>query len=132
MNVLNRIKNTPLLLCVKAIIAADRTRHRVKQTLMGGVTLLLSSAARADDDLAGMAINALNGFISLKDPLIKSSFVIGLILIGSGIFMLAAKKNNHQIKAWHIALAFVCGAALIAIDQVASKTQKQMGLTPVS
>lgn len=132
MNVITRIKNTPLALSVSAVMMADRARLRTTRLLVGGVTALLSSAARADDDIAGMITSVLDGVASLKDPLVKASLTIGIGCIFTGIVMMTAKKNNPQIKGWHIMLAFICGAAFIALDQMAARSQKQLGLTPVS
>lgn len=129
---MNTLKNLPLLLAVHLSLALDtcrRHRARLLALLFGTLT---TSAARADDDIAGIFISIANGIKSVKQPLVDSSLVIGLFCVFIGICMLVGKKNNPHIKGWHIALVFVAGFSFIAIDQIATRGQKQMGLNPVS
>ncbi|WP_325985543.1 DUF6750 family protein [Serratia sarumanii] len=46
--------------------------------------------------------------------------------------MMISKKNNPQIKVSHIMIAIIAGAALLALDQVANRSQKQLGMQPVT
>lgn len=131
-----KIKQLPLFLCVRL----EQTLHRVRVisrremiklfTLF--TALLASSRASAADDIAGMISAVLDGVTSLKTPLINACLVGGLGLVAAACIMMLGKKNNPQIKAWHIVLAFVVGFCLIGIQQVAQRGQRQMDLNPVS
>lgn len=132
MNVLKFMKNFPLFVSVKAILMAETARRYSLSAIAGFIGLLLSPVARADDDIAGMVNNVLNGVYSLKESIVKACLVLGMGFIAVGIVCMSAKKNNPQIKATHIIILFVVGAGLIALEQIANRSQKQMGLNPVS
>lgn len=132
MNVLKTLKNAPLHAAVKIYMVADAIRRHIASILAVVVSMVVAPLAHADDDIADSITNVLNGIISLKDPFVKSSGVIGLILIASGIIMMISKKNNPQIKVSHIMIAIIAGAALLALDQVANRSQKQLGMQPVT
>ncbi|MBC8950082.1 DUF6750 family protein [Xenorhabdus sp. TS4] len=132
MSVIKFLKSLPLFVSVKAILLAETVRRYTFSAVAGFIGLVLSPVARADDDIAGMVSNLLNGVYSLKEPIVKASLVLGIGFIAVGIVCMSAKKNNPQIKATHIIILFVVGAGLIALEQIASRSQKQMGLNPVS
>ncbi|KOY61571.1 hypothetical protein AM629_13175 [Photorhabdus heterorhabditis] len=132
MNILKFMKNFPLFIYVKAILMTEKARRYSLSAIAGFIGLLLSPVAKADDDITGMINNVLNGVYSLKEPIVKACLVIGMGFIATGIVCMSAKKNNPQIKATHIIILFVVGAGLIALEQIANRSQKQMGLNPVS
>ncbi|WP_449631955.1 DUF6750 family protein [Rahnella aceris] len=132
MKALHSLKNFPLFVAVKSSLFAHSARKRVACIIAGVMGTVLAPAAHADSDIAEMITNVLNGVYSLKDPIVKSSMVIGLGCLVAAVIMMISKKNNPQIKMSHILTFFVAGAFFIAIDQMASRTQKQMGLNPVS
>ncbi|HFS8203529.1 DUF6750 family protein [Serratia sp. CY68758] len=132
MNVLKSLKNAPLHAAVKIYMVADALRRHIASILAAVISMVVAPLAHADDDLAGSIEAMLNGVTSLKDPFVKSIGVIGLLCIAAGIIMMISKKNNPQIKVSHIMIAIVAGAALLALDQVANRSQKQMGMQPVT
>jgi type IV secretory pathway VirB2 component (pilin) len=132
MNVRYSLKDFPLLAAVKSAIMADKIRRFYTRVIVGTLTWFLAPLAHADDDIAGMITAVLNGVTSLKEPIIKASMVIGLACILIAIGLMAGKKNNPQIKIWHVLILMVAGACFIGIDQISSRSQKQMNLNPVS
>ncbi len=132
MKVLHSLKNFPLFVAVKSSLFAHSARKRAATIIAGLLGTILTPAAHADSDIAEMITSVLTGIYSLKDPIVKSSLVIGLTFIFLAIVMMVSKKNNPQIKISHIFVLFIAGACLIAIDQVANRTQKQMGINPTS
>lgn len=129
---MNKITHLPLLVCVRLSLLLDACRRHQVRLLMFLAGTLTTTGARADDDIAGMFISVANGIKSLKQPLIDSSLVIGVAAVFIALCMLAGKKNNPHIKGWHIILAFVVGFCFIALDQITTRGQKQLGLNPVS
>ncbi|MGQ6146089.1 DUF6750 family protein [Serratia sp. IR-2025] len=132
MNVLKFLKNAPLHAAVKIYMVADALRRHIASILAAVVSMVVAPLAHADDDLAGSIEAMLNGVTSLKDPFVKSIGVVGLLCIAAGIIMMISKKNSPQIKVSHIMIAIVAGAALLALDQVANRSQKQLGMQPVT
>ncbi|CAI1216305.1 MULTISPECIES: DUF6750 family protein [Serratia] len=131
MKVRHSLKDIPLLIAVKSVVMIETVRRYYIRAIVGILTWFLSPLAHADEDIVGMIRNPLEGIYSLKEPIVKASMVIGVVCIFIGIGLMAAKKNNPQIKLWHVLILWVSGACFIALDQMASRTQKQMNLNPV-
>ncbi|CNG45099.1 DUF6750 family protein [Yersinia enterocolitica] len=132
MNARQILKDFPLFISVKAALLAETLRRQYVRIIAGLLAGFLTPLAHADGDLVDMIKAPLDGIYSLKEPIVKASMTLGLILIAVAIGMMASKKNNPQIKGWHILILFAAGGCLIALDQIANRSQKQMGLNPVS
>lgn len=126
------LKDIPLFVAVKGALMADTVRRYYARAIAGGLAWFLTPLAHADDDIAGMIKGWLDGIYSLKEPIVNASMVIGLVCIAGAIGLMVSKKNNPQVKMSHILVLVVAGACFIAIDQMASRSQKQMNLNPVS
>ncbi|EAB8795763.1 hypothetical protein DU854_20820 [Salmonella enterica subsp. enterica] len=127
------LKNMMLRTAVELSLRAWHLRRRASLWLSG---LLLSALATqpahaAGDDLAAMVRNMLGFFSDIKQPLLDAAPVIGLIFIILALLMMRWKKNNPNIKPWEIAVMFGIGLFLLALSQIVSRGQKQMGLNPV-
>lgn len=81
------------------------------------------SATRADPT------PSLSSLLKQESP--PASPIIGLIFIILALLMMRWKKNNPNIKPWEIAVMFGIGLFLLALSQIASRGQKQLGLNPV-
>ncbi|EBX5888150.1 hypothetical protein DP761_12115 [Salmonella enterica subsp. enterica] len=127
------LKNMMLRTAVELSLRAWHLRRRASLWLSG---LLLSALATqpahaAGDDLAAMARNMLGFFSDIKEPLLEAAPVMGIICLILAILMMRWKKNNPNIKPWEIAVLFGVGLFLLALPQIASRGQKQLGLNPV-
>ncbi|EBW3155145.1 hypothetical protein DPB66_27735, partial [Salmonella enterica subsp. enterica serovar Java] len=97
--------------------------------LLGALTS--QPAHAAGDDLSAMVKSGLGFFTDIKQPLLDAAPVIGIIFIILALLMMRWKKNNPNIKPWEIAVMFGIGLFLLALSQIVSRGQKQMGLNPV-
>ncbi|WP_426575583.1 DUF6750 family protein (plasmid) [Xenorhabdus stockiae] len=132
MNVLNFLRNFPLVISIKAFFIADTARRYTFSTLIGLAGTLLSPVAKANDDIAGIFKSIARGAISVKDDIADVAFVIGIGFCVAGLLAMKNKKDNPRITVGGILTLFIVGLGLIALDQLISRGQKQMGLTPVS
>ncbi len=92
----------------------------------------ISPMAMADGDLADIANSISEGATSGTKSALNIATFIGVIGIIGTITALKSMKNNPQVKPWMIALGFMGSLLLIAVPQIISRGQKQMGMTPVS
>ncbi|EPE2305159.1 DUF6750 family protein [Salmonella enterica subsp. enterica serovar Muenchen] len=122
------LKNMMLRTAVELSLRSWQLRRRISLWLSA---LASQPAHAAGDDLAGMVRNALSFFTDIKQPLLDAAPVIGLIFIILALLMMRWKKNNPNIKPWEIAVMFGIGLFLLALSQIVSRGQKQMGLNPV-
>lgn len=127
------LKNMMLRTAVELSLRAWHLRRRASLWLTGLLLSALASqpAYAAGDDLAAMVRNVLGFFTDIKQPLLDAAPVIGLIFIILALLMMRWKKNNPNIKPWEIAVMFGVGLFLLALSQIASRGQKQLGLNPV-
>ncbi|EJF1949820.1 hypothetical protein M8A54_004212 [Salmonella enterica] len=127
------LKNMMLRTAVEFSLRAWHLRRRASLWLSGLLLSALASqpAHAAGDDLAAMVRNMLGFFSDIKQPLLDAAPVIGLIFIILALLMMRWKKNNPNIKPWEIAVMFGIGLFLLALSQIVSRGQKQMGLNPV-
>ncbi|EAQ3782896.1 hypothetical protein E6V66_23065 [Salmonella enterica] len=127
------LKNMMLRTAVELSLRVWQVRRRTSLWLSGLVLSALASqpAHAAGDDLGGMVKAALGFFTDIKQPLLDAAPVIGLIFIILALLMMRWKKNNPNIKPWEIAVMFGIGLFLLALSQIASRGQKQLGLNPV-
>lgn len=127
------LKNIMLWTAVQLTQRAYQLRRRASLWLSGLVLGALASqpAHASGDDLGGMVQNALRFFTDIKQPLLDAAPVIGIIFLILAILMMRWKKNNPNIKPWEIAVMFGIGLFLLALSQIASRGQKQLGLNPV-
>ncbi|HCD0608045.1 TPA: hypothetical protein M8T80_003737 [Salmonella enterica subsp. enterica serovar Infantis] len=127
------LKNMMLRTAVELSLRVWQLRRRTSLWLSGLLLGALASqpAYAAGDDIAGMVRNALSFFTDIKQPLLDAAPVIGLIFIILALLMMRWKKNNPNIKPWEIAVMFGIGLFLLALSQIVSRGQKQMGLNPV-
>ncbi|PHM37631.1 hypothetical protein Xmau_03849 [Xenorhabdus mauleonii] len=132
MKIIKFTKNFLLFVSVKAILIAETARRYLLSAILSFVGLILSPVAKADGDLADMLKGVAKGADSATESVFSLSTFMGVCFILGGIISMIAKKNNSQIKVWYIALLFAAGAACITLDQIATRSQKQLGLTPVS
>lgn len=127
------LKNIMLWSAVELSLRVYQLRHRTSLWLSGLLLSALASqpAHAAGDDLSGMVNSGLGFFTDIKQPLLDAAPVIGIIFIILALLMMRWKKNNPQIKPWEIAVMFGIGLFLLALSQIVSRGQKQMGLNPV-
>ena len=128
------LKNMMLRTAVELSLRAWHLRRRTSLWLSGLLLSALASqpAHAAGDDLGGMVSNALGFFTEIKQPLLDAAPVMGIIFIILALLMMRWKKNNPNIKPWEITVMFGIGLFLLALSQIASRGQKQLGLNPVS
>lgn len=127
------LKNMMLRTAVELSLRVWQVRRRTSLWLSGLLLNALASlpAHAAGDDMAAMVRNALGFFTDIKEPLLDAAPVIGIIFIILALLMMRWKKNNPNIKPLEIAILFVVGLFLLALPQIASRGQKQMGMNPV-
>ncbi|EBL6422118.1 hypothetical protein K6R70_004207 [Salmonella enterica] len=127
------LKNMMLRTAVELSLRVWQVRRRISLWLSGLVLSALASqpAHAAGDDLADTVKNVLRFFTDIKQPLLDAAPVIGIIFLILAILMMRWKKNNPNIKPWEIAVMFGIGLFLLALSQIASRGQKQLGLNPV-
>ncbi|EEE1598434.1 hypothetical protein K3J84_003714 [Salmonella enterica] len=127
------LKKIMLRTAVELSLRAWRVRRRTSLWLGGLLLSALASqpAHAAGDDIAAMVRNVLGFFTDIKEPLLDAAPVIGIIFIILALLMMRWKKNNPNIKPWEIAVMFGIGLFLLALSQIASRGQKQLGLNPV-
>lgn len=127
------LRNMMLRTAVELSLRVWQVRRRISLWLSGMLLSALASqpAHAAGDDLAAMVRNTLGFFTDIKQPLLDAAPVIGLIFIILALLMMRWKKNNPNIKPWEIAVMFGIGLFLLALSQIASRGQKQLGLNPV-
>ncbi len=127
------LKNMMLRTAVELSLRVWQVRRRTSLWLNGLLLSVLASqpAHAAGDDLSGIVTNALGFFTDIKQPLLDAAPVIGIIFIILALLMMRWKKNNPNIKPWEIAVMFGIGLFLLALNQIASRGQKQLGLNPV-
>ncbi|EBE3720246.1 hypothetical protein NA256_22995 [Salmonella sp. NW805] len=127
------LKNMMLRTAVELSLRVWRVRRRTSLWLSGLLLSALASqpAHAAGDDLGAMVKSGLGFFTDIKQPLLDAAPVIGLIFIILALLMMRWKKNNPNIKPWEIAVMFGIGLFLLALSQIASRGQKQLGLNPV-
>ncbi|EAA7987330.1 hypothetical protein ACEWQ7_003918 [Salmonella enterica] len=127
------LKNMILRTAVELSLRVWQVRRRISLWLSGLLLGALASqpAHAAGDDLGDMVKNGLKFFTDIKQPLLDAAPVIGLIFIILALLMMRWKKNNPNIKPWEIAVMFGIGLFLLALSQIASRGQKQLGLNPV-
>ncbi|EAQ9805028.1 hypothetical protein DRE43_19200 [Salmonella enterica subsp. enterica serovar Java] len=130
---MNTLKNIMLRIAVEFSLRAWQLRRRTSLWLSGLVLGALASqpAYAAGDDLAAMVKSFLGFFTDIKQPLLDAAPVVGIIFIILALLMMRWKKNNPNIKPWEIAVLFGIGLFLLALNQIVSRGQKQMGLNPV-
>ncbi|EFO5308545.1 hypothetical protein HMH36_004317 [Salmonella enterica] len=128
------LKNIMLWIAVEYSVRVYQLRRRMSLWLSGLLLGLLASqpAHAAGGDVADIVRNVLGFFTDIKQPLLDAAPVIGIGLIILALLMMKWKKNNPQIKPWEIAVTFIVGLALLALNQIASSGQKQLGLSPTS
>ncbi|EAA2765126.1 TPA: hypothetical protein MM852_003839 [Salmonella enterica subsp. enterica] len=127
------LKNMMLRTAVELSLRTWQLRRRTSVWLTGLLLSALASqpAHAAGDDLGGMVRNALSFFTDIKQPILDAAPVVGIIFIFLALLMMRWKKNNPNIKPWEIAVMFGIGLFLLALNQIASRGQKQLGLNPV-
>ncbi|EHW8690890.1 hypothetical protein ACEQD0_004233 [Salmonella enterica] len=127
------LKNMMLRTAVELSLRVWQVRRRTSLWLSGLLLGALASqpAHAAGDDLADTVKNVLRFFTDIKQPLLDAAPVIGIIFLILAILMMRWKKNNPNIKPWEIAVMFGIGLFLLALSQIASRGQKQLGLNPV-
>ncbi|EBE4176778.1 hypothetical protein RSL75_004241 [Salmonella enterica] len=127
------LKNMMLRTAVELSLRVWQVRRRISLWLSGLLLGALASqpAHAAGDDLADTVKNVLRFFTDIKQPLLDAAPVIGIIFLILAILMMRWKKNNPNIKPWEIAVMFGIGLFLLALSQIASRGQKQLGLNPV-
>ncbi|EBB7504367.1 hypothetical protein FHE25_21520 [Salmonella enterica] len=128
------LKNIMLWIAVAYSVRVYQLRRRMSLWLSGLLlgALVSQPAHAAGGDLADIVKNALGFFTDIKQPLLDAAPVIGIGLLILALLMMKWKKNNPQIKPWEIALTFIVGLGLLALNQIASSGQKQLGLSPTS
>ena len=99
---------------------------------LSGAAAVLSVAAFADGDIADMADRAAEGAKSgLKSALVIAQFIGAIFVIG-GLIAAKTKKDNPQVKTWHILASILFGVCLIVVPEIIKRAQTQVGLTPVN
>ncbi|END3476274.1 hypothetical protein ABL142_005214 [Salmonella enterica] len=130
---MNTLKNIMLWTATELSLRTYQLRRRASLWLSGLLLGALASqpAHAAGDDLSAMVKSGLGFFTDIKQPLLDAAPVIGIIFIILALLMMRWKKNNPNIKPWEIAVMFGIGLFLLALSQIVSRGQKQMGLNPV-
>ncbi|WP_387691539.1 DUF6750 family protein [Photorhabdus sp. RM71S] len=130
---MKNLKNISLWVAVELSLRVYQLRLRMSLWLTGLILSALANqpAHASGDDLAGMVSNGLGFFTDIKQPVLDAAPVVGIIFIVLALLMMRWKKNNPNIKPWEIAVMFGIGLFLLALSQIVSRGQKQMGLNPV-
>lgn len=127
-----KLNDLPLMMAVKTSVVTYQAKQRLSLWLTGLLTgALASTPAHADGDLADMANSALGFFPKIKPFVMGAALPVGIIFVFLALLMIRWKKNNPNIKAWEIVTLFGVGLCLIALSQIISRGQKQLGIQPV-
>lgn len=130
---MKNVTSLPLWVAVQLSLRVWCLRRRVSRWLAGLLlgALACQPAYAGGDDLAGIITSLLGFFTDIKQPMLNAAPVIGIAFIILALLMMRWKKKNPNIKPWEIAVLFAIGLFLLALSQIVSRGQKQMGLSPV-
>ena len=122
-----------VLLCaaVHLSVFKDGLRRRVMKGLMLAAAANPVLAFAAGDDLAAMGDSIAEGASATQKNWLTVAQFLGVIAVVGGFVAAKTKKDNPQVKVWHIAISIFVGACLIVVPELIKRTQAQAGLTPV-
>ncbi|WP_426154115.1 DUF6750 family protein [Pseudomonas sp. DC3000-4b1] len=122
-----------VLLCaaVRLSVFKDGLRRRVMKGLMLAAAANPVLAFAAGDDLAAMGDSIAEGASATQKNWLTVAQFLGVIAVVGGFVAAKTKKDNPQVKVWHIAISIFVGACLIVVPELIKRTQAQAGLTPV-
>lgn len=122
-----------VLLCaaVRLSLFKDGLRRRVMKGLMLAAAANPVLAFAAGDDLAAMGDSIAEGASATQKNWLTVAQFLGVIAVVGGFVAAKTKKDNPQVKVWHIAISIFVGACLIVVPELIKRTQAQAGLTPV-
>ncbi|MCU7063495.1 conjugal transfer protein TraR [Serratia ureilytica] len=120
-----------LNLSVRVYFLKTWLRQRLS-AFLSGAAAALPVAAFADGDIADMANRAAEGAKSgIKSSLTIAQFA-GVFFVIGGLIAAKNKKDNPQVKTWHILASILFGVCLIVVPEIIKRAQTQVGLTPVN
>jgi len=115
----------------RGLMLSEKLRRHTLRGLSAWLAFI-SPMAMADGDIAGMFDSLSNGATSGTKSALNIATFIGVIGVIGTILALKSMKNNPQVKPWMIATGFLGSLLLIAVPQIISRGQTQMGMTPVN
>ena len=100
-----------------------------------GIALMFSAlpvVAMADGDMADILDHVATGAKSGTKSSLTIAQFLGVLAVIGGLLAAKGKKDNPQVKTWHIVAAIALGAVLIVVPELIKRAQTQLGMTPVN
>lgn len=122
-----------VLLCtaVRLSLFKDGLRQRVVKGLMFVAAANPVMAFADGEDLAAMGTSIATGATQTQKNWLTVAQFLGVVAVVGGFVAAKTKKDNPQVKVWHIAISIFVGACLIVVPELIKRTQAQAGLAPV-
>lgn len=115
-------------------VGVHNAMFTAKRAAIGATVSLLALnpvMALAEGNLADMFSSAATGADETTKSGVTIARALGFFSVLGGFIALKNKKDNPQIKPWHIALAVGGGIFLIALPEMIKRSQNQLGLKEV-
>lgn len=115
---------------LKASIAVSNLNAPTKFLIGLGAFLCCSTEASAADSWWDQINNFTQGIASTQTGLINGARVGGVVvmIIGLGMWYSKTKRENHDIKASYIIIAFIVGGLLVALPSFITSTSNTAGV----
>lgn len=116
-------------------VRLSQMQYGLRSRVIKGLTLLLSASpvlAMADGDIADLFDHVATGAKSGTKSSLTIAQFIGVLAVIGGLLAAKGKKDNPQVKTWHIVATLAIGAILIVVPELIKRAQTQMGMTPVN
>ena len=123
--------NILLRICVRAF----QVKERIRAGVIRGAAFLLCACpvvAMADGDIADLLDHVATGAKSGTKSSLTIAQFLGVLAVIGGLLAAKGKKDNPQVKTWHIVASIALGAVLIVVPELIKRAQTQIGMTPVN
>ena len=100
-----------------------------------GISLMFSAipvVAMADGDVADILEHVATGAKSGTKSSLTIAQFLGVLAVIGGLLAAKGKKDNPQVKTWHIVASIALGAVMIVVPELIKRAQTQLGMTPVN
>ncbi|MGJ3289479.1 DUF6750 family protein [Klebsiella sp. PL-2018] len=114
------------------LVRLHDARERLTRVLLALPLILLPKAVLADGDLADMVRAVGDGAKTSQSASLTIAQFIGVVLFIGGVigFKKVGRQGGGSLIACIVSL--VCGALLVIVPEILSRTQKQMGTSAVT
>lgn len=117
---------------VRATIIKQQVQERAIKTFAALAACSPVAAFADGDDVAAMLRAGADGATSGTKSTLDIAQFLGVVFVVGALIAAKNKKDNPQIKVSHIAGGILFGVCLVVVPEIIKRTQRQVGLTPVS